>query len=131
MSANGVGDERLPYALAGLPKKPDVAAETFFALDLRVGRVTAAEPFPEARKPAYKITADFGPLLGRLSSSAQLTNYSPEELTGRLIAAAVNLGPKRIAGFTSRFLVLGSFDPDGTVRLLTPEDNAAPGSPVA
>jgi tRNA-binding protein len=130
MAANE-GSEQLPYALERLAKKEDVAPETFFAVDLRVGRIAAAEPFPEARKPSYKITADFGPVIGRLSSSAQLTSYSLEELTGRLIVAAVNLGPKRIAGFTSRFLVLGSFDPDGTVRLLAPDANAAPGSPVA
>jgi tRNA-binding protein len=130
MAANE-GSEELPYALERLAKKEDVAPETFFAVDLRVGRIAAAKPFPEARKPSYKITADFGPVIGRLSSSAQLTSYSLEELTGRLIVAAVNLGPKRIAGFTSRFLVLGSFDPDGTVRLLAPDANAAPGSPVA
>lgn len=131
MAAGEPHDGPLPYALDRLPKKEDVAAESFFALDLRVGRITAAEPFPEARKPAYKITADFGPLIGSLSSSAQLTSYPLEALTGRLIVAAVNLGPKRIAGFTSRFLVLGSFAPDGTVRLLAPDENAAPGSSVA
>jgi tRNA-binding protein len=112
-------------------RKPDVGAEAFFALDLRVGRVLDVEPFPEARKPAWKLTVDFGPVVGVLRTSAQITNYSAEELRDRLVVGAVNLGPKRIAGFTSEFLVLGSLDPDGTVRLLRLEDGVAPGAPVA
>jgi tRNA-binding protein len=120
-----------PYAPEALDRKADVGADGFFALDLRVGRVTDVEPFPEARKPAWKLTADFGPVVGELRTSAQITNYSAEDLLGRLVVGAINLGPKRIAGFTSEFLVLGSLDPDGTVRLLQPEDGVAPGAPVA
>jgi tRNA-binding protein len=112
-------------------RKPDVGAEAFFALDLRVGRVLDVEPFPEARKPAWKLTVDFGPIVGVLRTSAQITNYAADELRGRLVVGAVNLGTKRIAGFTSEFLVLGSLDPDGTVRLLRLEDGVEPGAPVA
>lgn len=120
-----------PYAPESLPRKDEVGADGFFALDLRVGRVTAVEPFPEARKPAWKLTVDFGPVLGTLRTSAQITNYTAEELDGRLVVGAVNLGPKRIAGFTSEFLVLGALDPDGTVRLLQVEPDVQPGAPVA
>lgn len=126
-----IDPDGLPYALDRQPKKPDVGADAFFALDLRVGRVLAVEPFPEARKPAWKLTVDFGPLVGTLRTSAQVTNYSVPELEGRLVVGAVNLGTKRIAGFTSEFLVLGSLEPDGTVRLLQPDPTAEPGAPVA
>ena len=105
--------------------------EAFQAVDMRAGRVLEVEPFPEARKPAWKLTVDFGPEIGVLRTSAQVTNYAREELEGRLVVGAVNLGEKRIAGFVSQFLVLGTIDPDGTVRLLGVEDGVAPGSPVA
>ncbi|MEX0659362.1 MAG: tRNA-binding protein [Egibacteraceae bacterium] len=116
---------------AVLPRKDDVGAEGFDALDLRVGRVTAVAPFPEARKPAWKLSVDFGPVVGTLHTSAQVTNYTEEDLMGRLVVGAINLGRKRIAGFTSEFLVLGALDADGTVRLLALEDDVAPGAPVA
>jgi tRNA-binding protein len=74
---------------------------------------------------------DFGPVIGELQSSAQIRNYSKEELMGRLVVGAVNLGSKRIAGFTSEFLILGALEPDGTVRLLQVEDGVEPGAPVA
>ena len=105
--------------------------EAFQAVDMRAGRVVAVEDFPEARKPAWKLTVDFGPEIGTLRTSAQITNYSRDELDGRLVVGAVNLGEKRIAGFTSQFLVLGTIDPDGTVRLLGVEEGVAPGAPVA
>jgi len=113
------------------PRKDDVGAEAFFALDLRVGRVTAVEEFPQARKPACKLTVDFGPAVGSLRTSAQVTNYSAEELTGRLVVGAINLGRKTIAGFRSEFLVLGAIQADGTVRLLQVEDGVEPGAPIA
>jgi len=116
---------------AGSPPKPDIDPAQFFALDMRVGRVVDVEAFPEARAPALKLTVDFGPEIGTLRTSAQVTSYSADQLTGRLVVGAVNLGPKRIAGFTSQFLVLGSIDQDGTVRLLQPEPGAAPGCPIA
>ncbi len=112
-------------------RKPDIGAEGFFALDLRAGRVVDVEPFPEARRPAWKLTVDFGPDVGSLRTSAQITSYTAEELVGRLVVGAVNLGPKRIAGFTSQFLVLGAIDPDGTVRLLQLEPDVEPGAPIA
>jgi tRNA-binding protein len=115
----------------GRGKKDDIDAAAFFAVDMRVGRVEAVDAFPEARKPAWKLTVDFGPEVGTLRTSAQVTTYSADELLGRLVVGAVNLGPKRIAGFTSEFLVLGSIDPDGTVRLLRPEDGVQPGDPIA
>lgn len=117
--------------MEGLAKKDDIGAEGFFALDMRAGRVVDVEPFPEARKPAWKLTVDFGPVVGSLRTSAQITNYPAEELLGRMVVGAVNLGRKRIAGFVSEFLVLGTLDPDGTVRLLQVEDGVEPGAPVA
>jgi tRNA-binding protein len=119
------------FAPGALPRKDEVRPEAFFALDLRAGRVVAVDDFPEARKPAYKLTVDFGPAVGHLRTSAQLTNYRRDELLHRLVVGAINLGTKRIAGFTSEFLVLGSFDPDGTVRLLGVDDSAEPGAPIA
>jgi tRNA-binding protein len=115
---------------AANPRKPDVGADAFFALDLRVGRVVAVEPFPEARTPAWKICADFGPEIGQLQTSAQVTNYAVDELLGRLVVGAVNLGAKRIAGYRSEFLVLGGLEPDGTVHLLGVE-GVEPGAVVA
>ncbi len=114
----------------GNPAKPRISAEEFFAADLRVGRVVDVEPFPEARKPAWKITVDFGPL-GTLRTSAQVTHYPAEELTGRLVVGVVNLLVKRVAGFPSQFLLLGAVGEDGVVRLLRPDAGAEPGDPVA
>lgn len=120
-----------PFDPAILGAKPDIGAAAFFALDLRAGQVTAVEDFPEARKPAWKLTVDFGPVIGELRTSAQVTNYDRDELLGRTVVGAVNLGRKRIAGFVSEFLVLGALDPDGTVRLLGLPDGVAPGAPIA
>ena len=95
--------------------------EAFRTLDLRVGRVLRAELNPAARKPAYKLWIDFGPL-GEKRSSAQLVDlYTTEALVGRLVVAAVNLGPRAIAGFTSEVLVLGAPDDLGRVVLLGAE----------
>jgi tRNA-binding protein len=96
----------------------------FAALDMRVGRVVRAEPHERARKPAYRLWLDFGPL-GERTSSAQLTDlYRPEDLVGRLIVAAVNLGTRRVAGFPSQVLVLGVPDDAGRVILLAVERDA-------
>lgn len=110
---------------------PDVDVEQFGALDLRVGRVVEVRPFPEARKPAYQLLVHFGPELGTLGTSAQVTNYTSDELLGRLVVGAVNLGVRRIAGFRSEFLVLGAVEADGTVRLLRPDGDPPPGTRVA
>ena len=105
--------------------------EGFAALDLRVGTVVAVHPFPEARKPAWKLSVDFGTDIGTLVTSAQVTNYDAADLVGRQVVGAVNLGSRRIADFVSEFLVLGGLEPDGTVRLLRPDADLPPGSPVA
>jgi tRNA-binding protein len=126
-----IDPDRRPYAPETLERKPDVGAEGFFAVDMRTGTVTAVEPFPEARKPAWKLTVDFGPVVGTLRSSAQVTNYTADELVGRIVVGAINLGRKRIAGFTSEFLILGALDPDGTVRLLELPEGVTPGAPIA
>jgi tRNA-binding protein len=96
-------------------------AEAFQALDLRVGQITRVEPHPKARKPAFQLWLDFGPL-GTRTSSAQLTDlYRSEDLLGRRVVAAVNLGPRLIAGFRSEVLVLGVPDSEGRVVLLAVE----------
>jgi tRNA-binding protein len=120
-----------PYDPHRLPAKPDIDVATFAALDLRVGRVVEVHPFPEARQPAWKLTVDFGPVLGHRRTSAKITNYAAEDLVGRQVIAAVNLGRKRIAGFVSEFLVLGGLEADGTVRLLELDGELPPGAPVA
>lgn len=114
-----------------LPKRPDVGADHFFALDLRAGRIVTVEPLPAARKPAYVVSVDFGPAVGVLKTSAQITNYPESELLGRMVVGAINLGVKVIAGFKSEFLILGAIDPDGTVRLLRLEEEVEPGEPIA
>lgn len=110
--------------------KPTVTAEHFFALDMRVGRVLEVADFPQARKPAWIVRVDFGPL-GVRQTSAQVRQYDPEELVGRLVVGAMNLGPKRIAGFTSEFLLLGAVDEAGRAWLLSVDDRAQPGQRVA
>lgn len=112
------------------PLQPDVDFDHFAAVDLRVGRVVDVQPFPEARKPAWKITVDFGQL-GQRRTSAQVVHYQRDELLGRLVVGAVNLGRKRIAGFTSEFLVLGAVGEDNLVRLLHPDSGAWPGDRIA
>lgn len=105
--------------------------EEFFAIDMRVGTVLEAERFPEARKPSIKLLIDFGGEIGRRRSSAQLTvHYTPEQLVGRRIVAAVNLGPRRIAGFTSDVLVLGAMPSDTEVVLLSLDQPVANGTRI-
>ena len=127
-----IDPDGLPYDPPRLERKEYIGFGEFLALDLRTGIVVMAEAFPEMRKPSYKITVDFGPVVGRLQSSAQITNYSRADLVGRMVVGAINLGEKTLAGgFVSQFLVLGALDPDGIVRLLEMPDGVLPGSMVA
>jgi tRNA-binding protein len=103
----------------------------FERVDIRVGRIVRAEPFPEARKPAYKLSIDFGGDLGVKRSSAQLTrHYRPETLEGRLVLAVVNFAPRQIGPFRSEVLTLGVPDADGAVVLVAPERDVHPGARV-
>ena len=125
-------DSSEPYHPENLEKKDYVGAAAYFELDLRTGIILKVEEFPEMRKPSYKIEVDFGPVIGKLWSSAQITNYSRAELVGRTVVGALNLGDKTLpTGFVSQFLVLGALDPDGTVRLLELPEGIKPGSMVA
>jgi tRNA-binding protein len=108
---------------------PTVDAEQFFAVDIRSAQITAVEEFPEARRPAYKLRLDLGPL-GERVASAQITSYRPEELVGTTVVCVVNFPPRRIAGFRSEVLVLGVYDADGTVVLLRPDRPVGPGHRV-
>jgi tRNA-binding protein len=106
-------------------------ADDFFAIDMRVGTVLQAEHFAEARKPSIKLLVDFGPELGQKRSSAQLTvHYTPEQLVGRQVVAAVNLGTRRIAGYVSEVLVLGGMPSETEVVLLALDRPVANGTRI-
>ena len=108
-----------------------ISLEDFLKVDIRVGKIVSAEDFPEARKPAYKLTIDFGPL-GRKNSSAQITKrYSKEQLIGRQVVAVVNFPPKQIANLRSQVLVLGAVTKQGDVILLKPDEPAELGDRIA
>lgn len=105
-----------------------ISFEEFNQVDIRSGRIVKVEEFPRAKKPAFKIWADFGSEIGILQTSAQVTiHYTPESLMNRNIAGCINLGEKNIAGFLSQFLLLGFSDENGATCLISPEPNAPNG----
>jgi tRNA-binding protein len=108
----------------------DLAWGEFMRVDMRVGRIVEVEDFPEARRPAWKLRVDFGEEVGVRRSSAQITNYAPDELLGRLVIAVVNFPPKQVGPVRSECLVLGTYTAEGTVLLLAPEPQAALGDRV-
>ena len=130
-SRHRIDAQRRPYAPEAVAPRPQVSADDFAALDLRVGTVTGVDDFPEARDPAWKVTVDFGPVIGVRRTSAKITNYAPEVLLGRQVVGALNLGSRRIAGFDSEFLLLGGLTPEGVVHLLAPDAPLPDGAPVA
>lgn len=103
--------------------------DDFARVDMRVGRILAVDPFPEARKPSYRLRIDFGPTIGEKISSAQLVRTYPEPvaLVGRQVVAVLNFPPRRIAGLASEVLVLGAMGDDGHVFLLRPDPACDPG----
>ncbi len=108
---------------------PVIPFDHFLAVDIRVGRITAAEAFPQARKPAYKLLIDFGPEIGIKRSSAQITqHYTLEQLPGRLVAAVVNFPPRQIGPFMSEVLTLGFADESGAVVLAVPDKDVPLGA---
>jgi tRNA-binding protein len=107
----------------------EIKIDDFRKVDIRVGRVTRAEPFPEARKPALKLWIDFGPEIGERRSSAQITeHYAPEVLVGRMVLAVVNFPPRQIGPVRSEVLVLGLADAEGAVVLVAPDTDVPPGA---
>lgn len=106
----------------------EISFEQFMDVDIRVGTVLRAEPFPEARKPAIKLWIDFGPEIGERKSSAQITtHYTPDGLVGRMVMGVVNFPPRQIGPFMSEVLVLGVMDDAGAVVLVAPDQSVTPG----
>jgi tRNA-binding protein len=104
--------------------------EDFERIDMRVGRVIAVDEFPEARRPAWKLTIDFGPEIGQKRSSAQITSYTREELEDTLVVGVVNFPPRQIGPFVSEVLVVGASDEDGNVILLRPDADVPLGARI-
>ena len=117
MGQHEIDPSNQQYHPTKLERKEYIGIGEFLSVDMRAGIILDVEEFPEMRKPSYKIRVDFGPIVGKLWSSAQITNYSRAQLIGRTVVGAINLGEKTLpSGFVSQFLILGSLEPDGTVR---------------
>lgn len=110
--------------------KAEIDFDHFLGVDMRVGQIVRVDDFPEARKPAWKLTVDFGEELGTKKSSAQITNYSREELEGTLVVAVVNFPPRQVGPVMSEVLVLGALDDELGVVLLRPDRNAKVGDQI-
>jgi len=110
---------------------PTITVADFQRVEMRVGRIVAVEPFPQARTPSYRLLIDFGPYGTRRSSAALRPFYPPEALQGRLVVAVTNFPPRRIAGFASEVLVLGAVDSAGRVVLLQPDSEVELGARIA
>ena len=107
-----------------------IAYDDFAKVDMRVGRIVGVDDFPEARKPAWKLTIDFGEEIGVKRSSAQITNYPREQLEGQLVVAVVNFPPRQIGPVRSEVLVLGASDEAGRVILLAPDTDVPLGARI-
>ena len=107
-----------------------ITFDEFMAVDMRVGRVLEVHEFPEAHKPAWKLTVDFGPEIGVKRSSAQITNYTRDQLEGRLVVGVVNFAPRQIGPFMSEILFLGASDEAGRIILLSPDADVPLGSRI-
>ena len=111
------------------PAAATISFDDFLKVDIRAGTIVAAEPFPQARKPSFKLTIDFGPVIGRKRSSAQITtHYKLEDLVGRKVAAVVNFPPRQIGPFMSEVLTLGFPDEAGEVVLVGPDREVPDGA---
>tara|TARA_B100000287_G_scaffold97830_2_gene89896 strand:+ start:10161 stop:10559 length:399 start_codon:yes stop_codon:yes gene_type:complete len=132
MEKHEINSESEQYHPSKLERKEYIGIGEFFSLDLRIGTIVRVQQFPEMRKPSYKIKVDFGQKIGKLWTSAQITNYSRGELLGKSIVAVINLGEKTLpTGFISEFLILGALKPDGTVSLLEIKEKILPGSTIS